>query len=86
MNITILISSIFVKGIKIKIISDRNNPQKSERPLTILFFKFLIYRLADYLVLQTKAISKNYKFLENSKIKIIQNFITENIKIKKNIV
>ena len=71
MNITILISSIFVKGIKIKIISDRNNPQKSERPLTILFFKFLIYRLADYLVLQTKAISKNYKFFENSKIKIL---------------
>ena len=27
MNITILISSIFVKGIKIKIISDRNNPK-----------------------------------------------------------
>ena len=40
MNITILISSIFVKGIKIKIISDRNNPQKSERPLTILFLNF----------------------------------------------
>lgn len=83
MNVTILISSIFVKGIKIKIISDRNNPQKSERPITILFFKFLFYRLADHLVLQTKAISKNYKFFENSKIKIIQNFITENIKVKK---
>lgn len=83
MNITILISLIFVKDIKVKIISDRNNPKKSERPLTIFFFKFLFYRFCDYLVLQTNEVSENYKFLDKRKIKIIQNFISEKIKIKR---
>ena len=86
MNITILISSIFVKGIKIKIIADRNNPKKSERPITILLFKFLFYRFADHLVLQTKAISRNYKFFENSKLKLYKTSFQRILKLKKNIV
>lgn len=83
MNITVLISSLFIKKIKIKIISDRNNPQKSERPLLILIFKFLFYRFSNYLVLQTQGIKKEYNFVKDTKIKIIKNMISENIKIKK---
>ena len=82
MNITVLISSLFIRSIKIKIISDRNNPEKSERPILNLILKTIFYRLCSYLVLQTKGITKMYKFLNKSKIKIIQNTIAEDIKYK----
>ena len=82
MNITVLISSLFIKNIKIKIISDRNNPEKSERPILNLVLKIIFYRFCNYLVLQTRGITKMYKFLNKSKIKIIQNTISENIRFK----
>jgi GalNAc-alpha-(1->4)-GalNAc-alpha-(1->3)-diNAcBac-PP-undecaprenol alpha-1,4-N-acetyl-D-galactosaminyltransferase len=83
MNITVLISTLFIKNIKIRIISDRNNPEKSERPLLLLILKFIFYQFCNYLVLQTNSIKKNYKFINKSKIKIIQNTISEQIVFKK---
>ena len=82
MNITVLISSLFVRSIKIKIISDRNNPEKSERPIVNLILKVIFYRFCNYLVLQTKGITKMYKFLNKSKIRIIQNTISEDVECK----
>ena len=82
-NITVIIASLFLKSIKVKIISDRNNPKKSEKPLLNLILKVIFYRFCKYLVLQTKGIVKLYPFLDKSKIKIIQNTISENIKFKK---
>ena len=65
--------------------SDRNNPKKSERPIIITILKFLFYRFSDYVVLQTQKIKeKIYKFVKKNKIKIIQNTISDNIKLKKN--
>jgi glycosyltransferase involved in cell wall biosynthesis len=83
MNITILLSSFFIKGINVKIISDRNNPLKSEKPLLILILKIIFYRFSNYLVLQTQGIKKNYNFFDKSKIKIIKNLISDNIKTSK---
>ena len=83
MNLTVLISSLFLKNIKLKIISDRNNPKKSEKSLLISILKFLFYRTCDYLVLQTKGIISNYKFLKKQKIKIIRNPITNDLIVKK---
>ncbi len=83
MNLTVLISSLFLKNIKLKIISDRNNPKKSEKPLLISILKFLFYRTCDYLILQTKGIISNYKFLKKKKIKIIRNPITNNLIVKR---
>lgn len=82
MNITVLISSLFIRSIKIKIISDRNNPEESERPILNLILKKIFYRFCNYLVLQTKGITKMYKFLNKSKIRIIQNTISEDVKHK----
>ncbi len=83
-NITLIISSFFLSSIKLKIVSDRNDPRYSERPIIISILKFLFYRFSDFVVLQTKKIKENYSFLENKKIKIIQNIISDKIKIKKN--
>jgi GalNAc-alpha-(1->4)-GalNAc-alpha-(1->3)-diNAcBac-PP-undecaprenol alpha-1,4-N-acetyl-D-galactosaminyltransferase len=82
-NITVIMASLFLKGIKIKIISDRNNPKKSERPLLNLILKIIFYRFCNYLVLQTKGIVKLYSFINKSKLKIIQNTISENVRVKK---
>ena len=83
-NITLIISSLFISSIKVRIVSDRNNPKKSERPIIITILKFLFYRFSDYVVLQTQKIKENYKFVKKNKIKIIQNTISDNIKLKKN--
>ena len=83
MNITVLISTLFMKDIKIKIISDRNNPDKSERPFLLLILKLIFYRFSNYLVLQTNSIKKKYKFIKKDKIKVIQNTISEKIIYKK---
>ena len=82
MNLTVLISSLYLRNIKLKIISDRNNPKKSEKSLLISTLKFLFYRTCDYLVLQTSGITENYKFIKKQKIKIIKNPITNYLIIK----
>ncbi len=84
MNLTVLISSLCLKSIKLKIISDRNNPKKSEKLILNSILKFLFYRTCDYLILQTKGIISNYKFIKKQKIKVIKNLITTNLIIKKN--
>ncbi len=83
-NITLIISSLFISSVKVRIVSDRNNPNKSERPTIITILKFLFYRFSDHIVLQTRKIKKNYKFVKKNKIKIIPNTISEKIKLKKN--
>ena len=82
-NITLIISSLFISSVKVRIVSDRNNPNKSERPTIITILKFLFYRFSDHIVLQTRKIKKNYKFVKKNKIKIIPNTISEKIKLKK---
>ena len=49
-NITTLISSFWVSSLKKRIISDRNDPRRSERPILLSFLKFIFYRFADCLV------------------------------------
>ena len=83
-NITLIISSLFISSIKVRVVSDRNNPKKSERPIIIKILKFLFYRFSDHVVLQTQKIKENYKFIKKNKIKIIPNTISEKIKLKKN--
>ena len=83
-NITVLISSLFIKNIRIRIISDRNNPNFSENKFLINIFKVIFYRYADVLVLQTKKIKENFTFLNSKKIQVIPNTISEKIKEKKN--
>ncbi len=83
MNITVLIASLGLKNIRLKIISDRNNPKKSDKFFLIFFLKYIFYRTCDYLILQTKGIVVNYKFLDKNKIKIISNCISENLIVKK---
>tara|TARA_B100001059_G_C17803975_1_gene567948 strand:+ start:966 stop:2063 length:1098 start_codon:yes stop_codon:yes gene_type:complete len=83
MNLTVLIASFGLENIKLKVISDRNNPKKSEKFFLIFVLKFLFYRTCDFLVLQTKSIIANYKFIKKNKIKIISNSIVENLIIKK---
>ncbi len=81
-NITVIIASLFVKNIKLKIISDRNNPNHSENKVFLYLLKFFFYRFTNYLVLQSNKIKENYKFLKKSKIKIISNTLSSNIKKK----
>ncbi len=83
MNLTVLISSLWLKNIKLKIISDRNNPKKSEKLFLIFILKFLFYRTCDFLVVQTKGIISNYRFINSKKIKIIRNPIIDKLIIKK---
>lgn len=83
MNITVLISTLLMKNIKIKIISDRNNPDKSERPYLLFILKLIFYRFSSFLVLQTNSIKKKYKFVKKDKIRIIKNTISEKIIFKK---
>ena len=83
MNITMLISTLFVK-IK-KIISDRNNPYYSKNIFYIRFLKFLFYNNADKIVLQTNGVKKFYWFVNQNKIQIISNFFSTKLKKKKNI-
>ena len=84
MNLTVLIASLWLGNIKLKIISDRNNPKRSEKFFLIFVLKFLFYRTCDFLVLQTEGIVNNYKFIKKDKIKVISNSIVENLIIKKN--
>lgn len=84
MNLTVLISTLFLKNIKIKIISDRNNPDKSERRILLLFLKVIFYQFSNFLVLQTEAIKKNYKFINKNKLRVIANTFSEKIAFKKN--
>ena len=83
MNLTVLISTLFLKDIKTKIISDRNNPDKSDRPLLLLFLKSIFYQFSNFLVLQTNNIKKKYKFINKNKIKVISNTISEKVVFKK---
>lgn len=83
-NITTLISSFWVSSVKKRVISDRNDPRRSERPILLSFLKFIFYRFADYLVLQTNKIKHNYTFLEKKKIVVIPNTISEKIFYKDN--
>jgi len=82
-NITVLIASMFINEIKLKIVSDRNNPKYSEKKKILYLLKSIFYRFSNFLVLQTKKIKENYKFIESSKIKIIPNTLSKNIFIKK---
>ena len=84
-NITVLISSLFLKDIKLKIISDRNNPNFTENKILIFFLKKLFYQSANFLILQTNKIKENYKFINNKKIKIIPNTISKIQNVKKKI-
>ncbi len=84
-NITVLISALFLSEVKIKIISDRNNPNFTEKKLLILILKKIFYRSANFLVLQTDAIKENYKFINKNKIQIIPNTISKINQIKKKI-
>lgn len=79
--ITILAS--FNLGIK-KIISERTDLNYFKIPLKYKILSFLIYRFADFLVVQSKTI-KNYFINYNVNIKIIYNIINTNRKlVKKN--
>lgn len=85
-NITVLASSLFLNGIKLRIISDRNNPRYTENKLLIFLLKIIFYRLADFLVLQTTKIRENYKFVNRNKIRIIPNIISRIKNIKKKVI
>ncbi len=82
-NITVLIASFFVGSIKKRIISDRNDPRRSDRPFLIFLLKFIFYRFADHIVLQTKKIRENYNYLKKKRIEIIPNTISKNLYFKK---
>ncbi len=84
-NITVLISSLFLSHIKLRIISDRNNPNFTENNLLIFLLKKIFYKSADFLVLQTDKIKENYKFIKKDKIKIIPNIISNIKHIKKKV-
>lgn len=83
-NLTVLIASLFLNGIKIKVISDRNNPLFTKNNLFLNLLKIIFYRFADYLVLQTKKIKEHYGFINKKKIRIIPNTISNNINPKTN--
>ena len=83
-NITSLISSLSIKSIKKRIISDRNNPIKVNNNFFIKLLKFIFYNYASSLILQTHIIKKNYWYIDKNKISVISNFLTEQIREKKN--
>lgn len=83
-NITVLISSLFLKSIKKRIISDRNNPYKVNNNLLTKCLKFILYNYTSYLVLQTHEVKKAYWFINKKKIIVISNFLTNQIKKKIN--
>ncbi len=83
-NLTVIIASLFLKGIRVKIISDRNNPLFTENNFFLYFLKIIFYKFTDILILQTNKIKENYKFFDKKKIKIIPNTISNNINPKMN--
>ena len=81
-NLTILIASLFLSGIKVKIISDRNNPLFTDNNLFLYLLKIIFYKFANILVLQTYKIKEQYKFFDKKKIRVIPNMISSDIKPK----
>ena len=80
MNITMLISSIFL-SIK-KIISDRNNPYYSRNSVLVKIFKFFFIEMLTKLFFKQKD-QNPFTGLLKGKISIINNFFDTDYKIKK---